>query len=107
DYHYQDFGLTLARWNVPSGPYVVVPFFGPRTLRSAAGIYPDMQAYPITHINDSHDRLVTRVVDLTSLRASLLKQESLVVGDEYTFIRDAYLQRRDYLLTGELPEDDF
>ncbi|MCL6272102.1 VacJ family lipoprotein [Sansalvadorimonas sp. 2012CJ34-2] len=107
DYHYQDFGLTLAQWNVPSGPYVVVPLLGPRTVRSAAGIYPDMQASPITHIHDSRDQLITQTSDLVSLRASLLKQELLIVGDEYTFVRDAYLQRRDFLITGELPEDDF
>ena len=107
EYNYQDFGLTLARWNVPSGPYVVLPLFGPRTLRSTAGLYPDMQLDPIDHIGSRSDRLALRTADVVSLRAQLLKQEGLVVGDRYTFIRDAYLQRRDFLLTGETPQDDF
>ncbi len=107
DYHYQDFGLTLAQWNIPSGPYVVVPLLGSRTLRSAAGIYPDMQLNPVSHIDDSHDQLMFQASELVSQRASLLKQESLILGDKYTFIRDAYLQRRNFLITGELPQDDF
>ena len=107
EYKYQDFGLTLARWNVPSGPYVVLPVFGPRTLRSTAGLYPDMQLQPINHVQDSRDKLILQTTDLVSLRAQLLKQEGLIVGDKYTFIRDAYLQRRDFLLTGETPQDDF
>ncbi|WP_281645195.1 VacJ family lipoprotein [Parendozoicomonas sp. Alg238-R29] len=107
DYRYQDFGLTLAHWHVPAGPYVVIPFFGPRTVRSTAGLYPDMMVDPVTNVNDSHDRLMLQVSDLISLRAELLKQEGLIVGDKYTFIRDAYLQRRDFLITGEVPQDDF
>ena len=106
-YHYEDFGLTLARWNVPSGPYVVVPLLGPRTLRSTVGIYPDMQLSPVRQVDDSKKEMYLTVTDVVSLRAALLEQENLIVGDKYTFIRDAYLQRRQYLSTGELPQDDF
>ncbi|WP_281649063.1 VacJ family lipoprotein [Parendozoicomonas sp. Alg238-R29] len=108
EYNYQDFGLTLGHWNIPSGPYVVVPFFGPRTVRSAAGFVPDNQLSPIQQVNDSQSQLALQTSEVVDLRTQLLSQESLIVGDRYTFIRDAYLQRRDYLLTGEInSKDDF
>lgn len=53
------------------------------------------------------DRWVARGVDIVNTRSSLLSAEDLIVGDSYTFVRDAYLQRREYLITGQLPEDDF
>ncbi len=107
EYQYNDFGLTLGRWNVPSGPYVVVPFLGGRTLRAAAGIYPNFMMYPVTYVNDSQTSWALWGVGFVNLRASLLDKEGLIVGDKYTFLRDAYLQRRDFQLTGEVPQDDF
>ena len=107
DYRYSDFGLTLSNWNVPSGPYVVLPVFGPQTVRSSAGLWPDTQLNPVAHLNPERDRWIVTGVDLLDTRAQLLNQESLLVGDKYVFIRDAYIQRRNFLITGELPEDDF
>ena len=104
---YQDFGLTLANWNVPSGPYVVVPLLGPRTVRSGIGIIPDSMFSLKQQVEPESDRLFTQSIDIINTRASLLSAEELVVGDRYTFIRDTYLQRRNYIITGELPEDDF
>ena len=104
---YQDFGLTLAHWNVPSGPFVVVPLLGPRTVRSGVGIFPDSLVSPKQVIEPESDRLFTYGLDIVNTRAALLSAEELIVGDRYSFIRDAYLQRRNYIITGELPDDDF
>ncbi|WP_257279979.1 VacJ family lipoprotein [Endozoicomonas sp. ONNA1] len=104
---YEDFGLTLAHWGTPSGPYVVLPFFGSRTLRSGIGLLPDSMMNLQGQIQPERDRWTARGVDLVNTRSSLLSSEELIVGDRYTFIRDAYLQRREYLITGQLPEDDF
>ena len=103
---YQDFGLTLAHWNVPSGPFVVVPLLGPRTVRSGVGILPDSLVSPKQMVEPQGDRLFVHGIDIVNTRASLLSSEELIVGDRYSFIRDAYLQRRNYIITGELPEDD-
>ena len=104
---YEDFGLTLAHWGAPSGPYVVLPFLGPRTVRSGIGILPDSQVNPVGKISPESDQWTARGIDIISTRSSLLSSEELIRGDRYTFIRDAYLQRRQYLITGELPDDDF
>ena len=103
---YQDFGLTLARWHVPSGPYLVLPFFGSSTVRSAAGLVPDAYTYPPNYM-DVHTDITVSAVNILDKRASLLKTEKLVSGDKYSFIRDAYLQQRQFLITGKQPEDDF
>ena len=104
---YHDFGLTLANWNVPSGPYVVLPFLGPRTVRSGIGLVPDSMLSPKQQVEPERDRLIAHGIDIINIRANLLSSDDLIVGDRYTFIRDAYLQRRNYIITGELPEDDF
>ncbi|WP_252179244.1 VacJ family lipoprotein [Endozoicomonas sp. 4G] len=105
--HYEDFGLTLAHWGTPSGPYVVLPLLGSRTLRSGIGTLPDSMMNLQGQIQPERDQWTARGIDTINTRASLLSSEALIVGDRYTFIRDAYLQRREYLITGQLPEDDF
>ena len=104
---YEDFGLTLAHWGSPSGPYVVLPLLGSRTLRSGIGTLPDSMLNLQGQIQPDRDQWIARGVDIVGTRASLLSSEDLIVGDRYTFIRDAYLQRREYMITGQLPEDDF
>ncbi|WP_422474533.1 MlaA family lipoprotein [Endozoicomonas sp. ALB032] len=104
---YEDFGLTLAHWGSPSGPYIVLPFLGPRTLRSGIGLLPDSMLNLQGQFEPERNQWVVRGVDIVSTRSSLLSAEDLIVGDSYTFVRDAYLQRREYLITGQLPEDDF
>lgn len=96
--HNEDFGQTLGRWGIGSGPYLVVPILGPSTLRDAIGIY---GAEPYLDINFYIDNvrvrnaiLGTRVVNQ---RAELLQTDDLISGaalDKYRFIRDGYLQRR-------------
>ena len=93
-----DFGQTLGRWGVPQGPYVVLPFFGPSTVRDTAGLLVDTQGDPVSqgvdHVPTRHSLAGLRVVDT---RAQLLRAGEIldeVALDKYTFTRDAYLQRR-------------
>jgi phospholipid-binding lipoprotein MlaA len=108
--HTESFGQTLTVWGVPAGPYVVLPLFGPRTLTDALTnplnprLDPVRYLYPVDHRNMLFG---LRAVDD---RASLIPAESIVTGDRYIFIREAYLQRRNYLvLDGEVEDtfDDF
>ena len=109
--HDEDFGQTLGRWGIDTGPYLVVPFYGPSSLRDAVGLAADTVFLdPVTQVNDVPVRnamWATRAVDR---RADLLEAEKIIevgVLDEYDFIRDAYLQRRRSLVyDGDPPPDD-
>lgn len=109
--HTADFGLTLARWGVGSGPYVVLPLLGPSTLRDTAGLPVNNWGNPINQwVADEPSRdglLVLKVVDT---RAQLLGAGRVMDGaalDKYTFLRDAHLQRRrNQVYDGNPPEDD-
>ena len=99
--HDEDFGQTFGRWGIGSGPYVVLPFFGPRTLRDSVGLAADLNTDPVAKMHAVPERntlLTTRVIDQ---RADLLPAEKVIEGaalDKYTYIRDAYLQRRERLV---------
>ncbi|RMQ50063.1 VacJ-like lipoprotein [Pseudomonas cichorii] len=103
----EDFGQTLGYWGVGSGPYVVLPLLGPSTVRDALAKYPDTYTEPYTYINHVPTRNTIRGVDLVDTRASLLSAERLVSGDKYTFIRNAYLQNREFKVKDGQVEDDF
>ncbi|WP_257285761.1 VacJ family lipoprotein [Endozoicomonas sp. SESOKO1] len=107
DRRYSDFGLAFANWGVPSGPYLVLPLFGPSTVRAGVGRIPDALTNPITYQESGQERWIASSINLINSRAQLLDAEELILGDHYTFIRDTYLQRREYLITGQQPEDDF
>lgn len=104
----EDFGQTLGYWGVAPGPYIVVPVFGPYTLRDSVG---DLTQAYTTGYFDRIDHPRTRnqvfIAEKVSNRAELLKAEELITGDRYTFIRDAYLQRRNYLVNDGKVEDNF
>ena len=106
--HEEDFGQTLGYWGVGSGPYVVVPLFGPYTVRDGFGRVVDGVTTDyvgnLDHVPTRNQLIGLRVVDG---RASLLDAEELITGDRYSFIRDAYLQRRDYLVNDGVVEDNF
>jgi phospholipid-binding lipoprotein MlaA len=108
DEHDEDFGQTLGYWGIHSGPYVMVPLFGPRTVRdgfgSVADTYSDPLPYIVTHVPTRNEVIGGRVIDT---RAQLLKAEDLVSGDRYIFLRDAYLQRREFLVKDGAVEDSF
>lgn len=103
----EDFGLTFAAWGIPRGPYVVLPLWGPSTISDAAGLVPAWYVHPSIGIDHDPTRYAMVGVDVIDRRASLLQVEELIFGDKYTFIRDAYLQRRTYLINDGEVEDDF
>jgi phospholipid-binding lipoprotein MlaA len=108
--HTADFGLTLGRWGVPPGPYVVLPILGPFTLREVAGLPVDMSGMPVYNIGDQNTRLWLPIVDVVDLRAKYLGAGEVLEGaalDAYSFRRDAYFQRqRNIQYDGNPPEDD-
>lgn len=103
----EDFGQTLGHWGVPSGPYLVLPLLGSSTLRDAPALAVDLHTNPAYYIEDNAVRLGVAGLWAISSRADLLAAESLVSGDRYLFIRDVYLQRREYLVRDGEIEDDF
>ena len=104
----EDFGQTLAVWGIDSGPYLVLPFFGPSTLRDGTARFTlDDLTSPIEYIDDDETRWGLTALNVIDTRASLLDVEKLISGDEYTFVRDAYLQRREFLIKDGQVEDSF
>lgn len=103
----EDFGQTLGRWGVPSGPYLVLPFRGSSTLRDAPALVIDAHTHPVYYIDDEGARIGVSALSLISTRANLLAAESMMSGDRYLFIRDVYLQRREFLVRDGEVEDDF
>ncbi|TBU85674.1 MlaA family lipoprotein [Phytopseudomonas dryadis] len=103
----EDFGQTLGVWGLGSGPYVVLPLLGPSSVRDAASKVPDsfLTAYP--YMDHVPTRNVTRGVNMIDTRASLLDAERLISGDKYVFIRNAYLQSREFKVRDGDVEDDF
>ncbi len=95
--HEEDFGQSFGRWGVGNGAYVVVPFFGPRTARDAIGLVFDVYADPVANVGYVPTRNTLVAVRVTSDRAELLKADKIVEEaalDKYSYVRDAYLQRR-------------
>lgn len=105
----EDFGQTLGYWGVESGPYLMLPFLGPSTVRDAAGLVPEYYyASPLELAVEEHRvRYGLYGVDAVDTRARLLDAEKMVAGDRYTFIREAYLQRRAFLVRDGALDDSF
>ncbi len=108
--HSEDLGQTLGWWGVSSGPYVVLPLFGPSTVRDGLGLVVDSQASIISHVSDIAHRntlYAGRVIDLRAQLLPLTDQVERVALDKYTFTRDAYLQKRlNDIYDGDPPESD-
>lgn len=95
--HREDFGQTLGVWGVGNGPFLVLPLFGPSTIRDTAGIGVETVLDVNFWINNVSVRNTIFGVRTVSFRHELLKADDLISGaalDKYTFIRDGYLQRR-------------
>lgn len=103
----EDFGQTLGHWGVGNGAYLVLPFLGPSNLRDAPGRVVDSFLNPISDIDHVPTRNQIYGAGVLSARAQLLEAEKLISGDKYSFIRDAYMQRREYLVKDGEVEDDF
>lgn len=107
--HPEDFGQTAAVWGVPAGPYVVVPFLGPQTLRDAVALPLDIQMDPLYHYKVSSVRDRLYVLRLINLRANLLPLEDLLKdsADPYVTMRESFLQNREFAIyDGDPPSDD-
>ena len=102
-----DFGETLAVWGLPRGPYLMVPFFGPRTLRSGVGNVADIYLSPEAYIESVSGRNGLYALRTIDERAALLDADALLSGDRYVFLRDAYLQRRAARVDGESTVGEF
>jgi phospholipid-binding lipoprotein MlaA len=95
--HDEDFGQTLGHWGVGPGAYLVVPVYGPRDVRDAAGLAVDVYADPVGNVAHVPTRNTLTAVRLISDRVALLPADQVIEEaalDKYSYIRDAYLQRR-------------
>lgn len=93
----QDFGQTLGRWGMPTGPYVVLPFWGPSTVRDSAGLVVDAFGYPANTMDDVRWRNSLFGLRMVNNRANLLKAGDVldsVALDKYSLVRDVYLRSR-------------
>ena len=106
--HDEDFGQTLGVWGVPDGPYLMLPIIGPSNAR-------DIMSRPISSflsgtfaMTDTDVKLTLTALDALETRERYLDFEAMITGDRYTFVKDAYVQSRDYeIFDGEMTEDDF
>ncbi len=108
--HTADFGLTLGRWGVPAGPYIVVPLLGSYTLREIAAYPLDRQGNLVNQISDDPTWYSLSALGVVDLRAQYLRAGDVVEGaalDKYSFTRDSYFQRqRNRVYDGNPPEED-
>ncbi len=111
--HNEDFGQTLGHWGMPSGPYFVLPFLGPSTIRDTAGLAVDYTYVdPVTNnVNNINSRSALFLTNFVDTRADFLGASRLLetaAMDHYVYTREAYLQRRQYYVyDGDPPMDDF
>lgn len=105
----EDFGQTLGRWGVPAGPYVVLPLLGPSTLRDAPSILVDAQTDLRVQLDlETEERVALGVLTVFDRRAELLSIDPSIEAayDPYAFVRDVWLQRREYQVRdGEVPDE--
>jgi len=105
----EDFGQTLGVWGMPPGPYLVLPLFGPSSVRDTAGMLVDRYFDPSAYIDPVSLRNSLIPVRIVAGRAQLLEVGNLLEEaalDKYTFLRDSYLQRRRYqVYDGNPPEE--
>lgn len=108
--HKEDFGQTLGRWGFGAGAYIVWPLFGPSTVRDSIALPLDRAASPALLINDGRAQVGLTVLQVINTRANLLGASQVlddIALDKYTFLRDAYLQRRRSLVyDGNAPDAD-
>jgi phospholipid-binding lipoprotein MlaA len=116
--HIEDFDQTLGIWGVPTGPYLVLPFFGPSSPRGAAGLLGDAALNPISYTGIYFSSTITayavsvgvgglKAIDTRANNLGLEKVINEAAIDRYAFLKNAYIQRRNYLVNdGNVPEED-
>lgn len=108
DRNNEDFGQTMGHWGMPAGPYLMVPFLGPYTARDGFGSLADNFLEPRQYLADIDARRLLWLGGQLNRRASLTEAEAILdrSGDPYAFMRSAYLQRRQYLVTDGAVSDE-
>ena len=104
--HNKDFGQTLGYWGIGSGPYLVLPVYGPSSVRDGVGLYADARTNPLARVKHVDTRNEAMAIHLVDKRASLMSTEKILdeaAPDRYAFIRDAYMQRRQSLIDEDNP----
>ena len=107
--HDEDFAQTLAVWGVKEGPYLMLPFIGPKTLRSLTGDLTDVLFNPLLNIDDTNLKIKTNLINILQDRSDLsgLEEELDNSFDPYQYIKDSYIQNRKYKIhNGNTSEDD-
>lgn len=108
EHHYEDFGQTLGRWGFGAGAYVVWPLIGSSTVRDSIALPLDRNASPALYINDGRWQFGVVGLQIINTRARLLGASEVlddIALDKYSFVRDAYLQRRRSLVfDGDAPD---
>ena len=106
--HDEDFGQTLGVWGVSSGPFLMIPIYGPSTPRGLAGRSVSSVLSGTFAIEETDARLGITALDALETRARYLEVETLIIGDRYSFIRDSYMQYQEFESSnGEDQPDDF
>ena len=106
--HDEDFGQTLGSWGVSSGPFLMIPLYGPSTPRGLAGRSVSSVLGGTFAIEETDVRIGVTALDALETRARYLEVETLIIGDRYSFIRDSYMQYQAFELSnGEDQLDDF
>ena len=111
DKHYEDFGQTLGRWGAPSGPYLVIPLFGPSSLRDSAGVVGDLALDPVVYAREAEVIVGLFILRAVNTRGELLTVTDLLEQaalDPYAFERDSWLQKRAFdIRDGSFEDEDF
>lgn len=104
----EDFGQTLGKWGVSSGPYVMMPLLGPTTVRDGFARGVDVFTDPSHYLEDDSTRYLITGVEIIDLRAGLLDLDDELNRsfDRYAFVRNAWLQRREYKVRDGNVEDE-
>lgn len=104
----EDLGQTLGKWGVKSGPFLILPILGPSTVRDALARAADTYIEPVAYLSDKSTRYIIRGVDLLDQRASLLELDAQLERsfDRYAFVRNAWMQRREYQVQDGNVEDE-
>ncbi len=103
----EDFGQTLATWGWRDSRYLVLPLLGPHTVRDALGIVGDQPLSPIAQIQDSGVASGLQALEIVDVRTRLLPLDQLRLDalDDYMFVRDAWIQRRNHQIQQDLRSD--
>ena len=106
----EDLGQTLGMWGVPSGPFIMLPFLGPTTIRDAPSSFAEFFLDPLTYSDVQWEVLWgMRALDIVDVRAQYLALDPVIQRsyDPYAFVRNSWLQRREYQVRdGDVPEEN-